>query len=87
MTCMVNGLEDLYEWETGVRLPDRLFFYLSGMAGFAYIKVKRAPIPRFVGWGAVPKRQYAALAEVVGFDWDMLEDRSFKYSWARATCK
>ena len=83
MTCMVNGLEDLYEWRTGERLPDWLLFYISGMAGFAYIKYNRSPIPRLVGWGTVPKSQYKTLAPIVGFEWSILEGRTFPFALRR----
>jgi hypothetical protein len=83
-TCMVNGLEDLYEWKTGERLPDWLLFYVSGMAGFVYLKVNRSPIPRLVGWGTVPKSQYKTLAPIVGFEWSILEGRSFSFALQRA---
>ncbi len=82
MTCMVNGLEDLYEAQTGTRLPDWFLFYMSGMAGFAYIKVNKAPVPRFVGWGTVVKAQYKLLGEVMGFRWSFCEGRSFKTALA-----
>src|SRR5512137_611772 len=85
MTCMINGLEDLYERQTGIRLPDWMLFYLSGMAGFVYIKNKNAPTPRMVFWGMqVAKYQYEALADVVGFRWQMVENRSFPYTLNRA---
>jgi len=82
---MINGVEDLYEQKTGVRLPERLLFYLSGMAGFVYIRNRNAPTPRMVFWGMqVAKYQYAALADVVGFTWQMVENRSFPFTLARA---
>lgn len=84
MTCMVNGLEDLYEWQTGDRLPDWLLFYLSGMAGFTYLKNTQSPAPRMVFWGTVPQKQYETLADVVSFKWNVIEDRSFSYSLKRA---
>lgn len=85
MTCMINGLEDLYEQETGTRLPDWLLLFLSGLAGFVYLKNRNAPAPRMVFWGRqVAKYQYEALADVVGFRWQMIEDRSFPYSFKRA---
>ena len=85
MTCMVNGLEDLYEWKTGERLPDWLLFYMSGLgAGFTYLKNGKAPAPRMVMWGTTTQRQYEALAEVVGFTWDVIEGRSFEFTFKRA---
>jgi len=82
---MVNGLEDLYEYKTGTRLPDWLFLHLSGLLGFVYIKNKNAPTPRMVFWGSnIAKYQYEALADVVGFDWQMVSDRSFPFTLKRA---
>jgi hypothetical protein len=85
LTCMINGLEDLYEQETGVRLPDWLLLHLSGLLGFVYVKNKNAPTPRMVFWGSqVAKYQYEALADVVGFTWHMVENRGFAYTLKRA---
>jgi len=85
MSCMINGLEDLYEHKTGVRLPDWLLVHLSGLTGFAYIKNKNAPSPRMVFWGSnIAKYQYKALADVVGFEWQMLSNRSFPFTLKRA---
>jgi hypothetical protein len=85
MTCMINGLEDLYEHQTGTRLPDWLLFYLSGMVGFVYLKNKNAPAPRMVFWGAqIAKYQYEELAGVVGFRWEMVAGRSFPFTLKRA---
>jgi hypothetical protein len=84
MSCTINGLEDLYEWKTGNRLPDWLLFYLSDMAGFAYIKNKLAPVPHMVFWGAAAKKQYQTLADIVGFEWHVLENRSFAYTFKQA---
>jgi hypothetical protein len=84
LTCMINGLEDLYEQETGVRLPDWLLLHLSGMLGFVYIKNKHAPAQRMVFWGMqIAKYQYAELADIVGFRWQMTADRGFPYTLRR----
>ncbi len=85
LTCMINGVEDLYERETGTRLPERLLFFLSGMAGFVYVRNRNAPTPRMVFWGMqIAKYQYAALADVVGFTWQMVENRGFSFTLNRA---
>jgi len=81
LTCMINGLEDLYEQKTGVRLPDWLLLHLSGMLGFVYSKNKNAPTPRMVFWGMpIAKYQYAELADIVGFEWRMTADRGFPFT-------
>ncbi len=84
LTCMINGLEDLYEQKTGVRPPDWLFLHLSGLLGFVYIKNMNAPAPRMVFWGMqIAKYQYAELADVVGFRWQMASNRGFPYTLQR----
>lgn len=84
-SCMINGLEDLYENETGIRLPDWLLVHLSGLLGFVYLKNKNAPTPRMVFWGSnLARYQYEALADVVGFQWQMISDRSFQFTLKRA---
>jgi hypothetical protein len=84
LTCMINGLEDLYEQKTGVRLPDWLLLHLSGLLGFVYIKNKNAPTSRMVFWGMqIAKYQYEALADIVGFQWQMVANRSFPYTLKR----
>jgi hypothetical protein len=82
---MINGLEDLYEHKTGTHLPDWLLLFLSGLAGFVYIKNKNAPAPRMVFWGTqVARYQYETLADVVGFRWQMVANRGFPHTLKRA---
>ncbi len=84
LTCMINGLEDLYEQKTGVRLPDWLLMHLSGMLGFVYIRNKHAPAPRMVFWGMqIAKYQFAELADIVGFEWRMISNRGFPFTLRR----
>ena len=83
-TWTVNGLEDLYAAKTGFRVPDWFFFYMSGMAGFAYIKDRRATPPYMVNWGTRVKDQYSLLSEVVGFKWQVIENRSFPFTLQKA---
>jgi hypothetical protein len=80
MTCMVNGLEDLFEAQTGTRLPDWFLFYMSGMAGFAYVKVNKAPAPRFVGWERSSKRSTNS-ERSHRFQVESCEGRSFQTPW------
>ncbi|MEW6508287.1 MAG: BtrH N-terminal domain-containing protein [Bacteroidota bacterium] len=81
VTCMINGLEDLYEHKTGNRLPDYLLLYISGPLGFVYFKNKNASPQRMVFWGMqIAKYQYEELADIIGFKWQMTAARSFKYT-------
>jgi len=81
---MINGLEDLYEQKTEVRLPDWLLMHLSGMLGFVYIRNSHAPAPRMVFWGMqIAKYQFAELADIVGFEWRMISNRGFPFTLRR----
>jgi hypothetical protein len=65
---MVNGIKDVYEWKTGQKLPCMFMMILSGMAGFTYLKFKRAKPPYMVFWGPAIKVQYENLREIFGID-------------------
>ncbi len=84
MTCMINGLEDMYEWKTGIRMPDRFLLYMSGMAGFIYLKHKHAATPRMILWATRASSQYERLEDIVGYRWSMAENRGFQFSLKRA---
>lgn len=82
--CPVNGLEDQYEWKTGVRLPGFFLMDVSNI-GFIYLKQKRAPAPRMVGWGdGVGSSQYEFLADVMGFRLRRSEGLPFDEAWGEA---
>jgi hypothetical protein len=67
-TCMVSGINDVYELKTGQKLPCEFMMILSGMAGFAYLKFKRAKPPYMVFWAPSIKVQYKNLKEIFGID-------------------
>lgn len=82
--CPINGLEDQYEWKTKTCLPGFVLMDL-GTIGFTYIKQKNAPAPRMVFWGSGMGRPlFDSLADVVGFEWTCLEDKSFRTAWQTA---
>jgi hypothetical protein len=82
--CPINGLEDMYEWKTGQRLPGYFLMDLS-MTGFLYIKQKNAPTPRMVFWGnGTGRPQHELLADIIGYNWTCSEDKSFTTSWKLA---
>lgn len=84
-TCMWNGLEDQYEWKCGMRVPTGSFFFLSGLGGFAYIKNKRAPIPYQVYWSnGITRKMYMFMKDIVGFNFEMVENRSFAFTLNKA---
>jgi hypothetical protein len=81
MTCMWNGIEDQYEWKTGVRVPDHLFFALSGYGNFVYLKQSKANVKRMVFWNTgVTKKMYDFMKDIINFDYKVIEGRSFEYS-------
>lgn len=82
--CPINGLEDMYEWKTGQRLPGYFLMDLS-MIGFLYIRQKNAPCPRLVGWGnGTGRPQHELLADIIGYRWTFSENKSFATSWKLA---
>ena len=83
-SCPINGLEDQYEWKTGVRLPGYCLMDLATL-GFTYIKQKNAPAPRMVFWGnGMGKPLFNFLADVIGFEWSFTENKSFQSAWQSA---
>lgn len=80
--CPVNGLCDVYEWKTGVRIPEQLIFYST--AGFQLISQKNAVPPKmlFLGNLSIGKRQYDFWQELIGFQMIAGEGRSFQRTLA-----
>ncbi len=81
-TCYVNGLEDLLAWK-GADYADFLLSMVGGMAGFAYLRFKRADPPCMVYWGANPKYLMKDLANIIGFEETLIEGRSSKFTFSR----
>jgi len=81
-TCYVNGLEDLLTWK-GADYADFLLSVVGGMAGFAYLRFKRADPPCMVYWGANPKYLMKDLANIIGFEVKAIEGRSYKFTFSR----
>jgi len=81
-TCYVNGLEDLLTWKGG-DYADFLLSLVGGMAGFAYIRFRRADPPCMVYWGANPKYLMKDLAGIIGFEETVIEGRSFSFTFSR----
>jgi len=75
-TCYVNGL-DLLAWK-GADYTGFLRSMVGGMAGFAYLRFKRADPPCMVYWGANPKYLMKDLANIIGFRETVIEGRTFK---------
>jgi hypothetical protein len=79
--CPINGLEDQYEWKTGVQLPGYFLMDVSNI-GFHYLRHSLAPAPRMVMWGTgMGKGQHAFLSEIIGYTWTCHEGGSFDTAW------
>lgn len=81
-TCYVNGLEDLLAWK-GADYTDLLLSVVGGMAGFTYLRFKRADPPCMVYWGANPKYLMKDLANTIGFRETVIEGKNFKSTFSR----
>ncbi len=81
-TCYVNGLEDLLTWK-GAYYTDFLLSVVGGMAGFAYLRFKRADPPCMVFWGANPKYLMKDLAGIIGFNETVIEGKSYGFMFSR----
>lgn len=81
-TCYVNGLEDLLAWK-GADYIDFLLSVVGGMAGFAYLRFKRADPQCMVYWGANPKYLMKDLAKIIGFEDTVIEGKTFKNTFPK----
>lgn len=81
-TCYVNGLEDILTWK-GVDYSDFLLSVVGGMAGFTYLRFKRADPPCMVYWGANPKYLMKDLGDIIGFKEEVVEGRNFGFTFSR----
>ena len=81
-TCYVNGLEDILTWK-GAEYSDFLLSVIGGMAGFTYLRFKRADPPCMVYWGANPKYLMKDMANIIGFKETVIEGKTFKNAFPR----
>lgn len=81
-TCYVNGLEDVLAWK-GAQYADFLLSVVGGMAGFTYLRFKRADPPCMVYWGANPRYLMKDLARIIGFTETSIEGRAFGSTFLR----
>jgi hypothetical protein len=80
-TCYVNGLEDILAWK-GADYSDFLLSIVGGMAGFTYLRFKKADPPCMVYWGANPKYLMKDLANIIGFKEKVIEGRSYEFMFS-----
>ena len=76
--CPVNGLCDIYEWETGKRIPEELIHYSA--TGFQLISQKMATPPKmiFLGSRSIGRRQYEFWKDLMGYNIIADEGKTFK---------
>lgn len=83
--CMWNGIEDMYEDITGEHIPDFLFFSLSGIGNFVYLKHNKGPLKRQVCWGdGRTELMYKSVCDIIGFDFKHIQGRTFAYTMKKA---
>jgi hypothetical protein len=82
--CPVNGIRDLVHWRSGCDWSNEFVHGLGLGGGFAYLRINPARPPRQVYWGNATPRQHRYLAELLCADYAEVENRSFKFAWAKA---
>ncbi len=81
-TCFSNGLEDILEWH-GEEYMDYLIPVLGGMGEFSCLQFKNAIPPHMVYWGANTKYLMKDLAQIIGFEQNVLENRTFANTFVK----
>ena len=82
--CPVNGIRDLVHWRTGRDWSNEFLHGLGQGGGFAYLRINVADPPRQVYWGIASPRQHRYLADLLGAAYTEVENRTFRFSWAKA---
>jgi hypothetical protein len=82
--CPVNGIRDLVQWRAGRDWSNEFLYGLGQGGGFAYLRFKSADPPRQVYWGIAGPRQHEYLAGLLGADYAVVENRTFRFSWNKA---
>ncbi len=82
--CPVNGIRDLVQWRTGRDWTNEFVWGLGQGGGFAYLRFNAAHPPRQVYTGIATPRQHRYLAELLGMDLKVVENRAFKFAWGLA---
>lgn len=79
INCAWNGMEDQYEWLTGERPPEYLFFCLSGMMDYSlYSEYKDMHISYWNN--EFTKSMYEFMEDIVGYRIKLREEASFAAS-------
>lgn len=78
--CTLNGLEDLYESCTGIRIPDGILYTLSGLCEFVFIKQKKQTIANFIFWSSLGKTQIEFFQDIFNYKLITNSNNSFESS-------
>lgn len=84
--CIINGFRDLIHWRSGRDWSNEFVYGIGQGSGFTYIRNKLASPPRQVYWGMATPRQHKYLAELLGANHTVFENRTFEFTWNLA-CK
>ncbi len=83
--CMWNGIEDAFVQKSGEQVPDHLFFCLSGIGNFVYMKSRQGDLKRFASWNDGRTQQmYQSVCDIIGFRYKYIEGRQFSYAMQKA---
>jgi hypothetical protein len=82
--CPVNGIRDLVQWRTGRDWSNEFLYGMGQGGGFAYLRFQSADPPRQVFWGIAGPRQHEYLAGLLAADYEVVENRTFRFSWRKA---
>lgn len=82
--CPVNGIRDLIHARTGRNWSNEFLWGLGQGGGFAYLRINPADPPRQMYTGIDTPHQHRYLANLLGAGLSEVENRAFKFSWAKA---
>lgn len=84
--CMWNGVQDIYCTLSGERAPAHLFFAISGIGGFVYMRFKQpGGVRALVSWGdGRPKKMYPLVDKLIGFEWKCSDGGTFERAMKKA---
>jgi len=81
-TCYINGLYDILTWK-GAHYEYFLLPIIGGMAGFSYMRFKRADPQEMVYWGNSPKYLLKELNAVLPYEVIISEGKAWKTTYAK----
>ena len=83
-TCYINGLYDILLWK-GAFYEYFLLPTIGGMAGFAYLRFKKAVPAQMIFWGNRTKSIFSELEPILKYRQDIIESKSWKTTFSTIT--